>query len=54
MTCFSQCQYLAFAAGGAALGLIVLVATGQDYRSRALKRYAETARVKPRRPVRRR
>jgi hypothetical protein len=42
-------QYLAFAIGGAVLGLIPLVATGQDYRSRALKRYAERQRVKPRR-----
>jgi len=31
----------------------VLIALGQDYRSRALKHYAESQRVKPRRPVRR-
>ena len=43
-------QYLAFAAGGAVLGLIPLMASGQDYRSRALKRYAERQRVRPRRP----
>jgi hypothetical protein len=43
-------QYLAFAIGGGVLGLIALVASGQDYRSLALKRYAERQRVKPRRP----
>src|SRR5262245_1454767 len=46
-------QYLAFAIGGVILALIVLIATGLDYRSRALKRFAETQRVKPRRPARR-
>jgi hypothetical protein len=46
-------QYLAFAGGGAILGLLVLIALGKDYRSQALKRYAETKMAKPRRVVRR-
>jgi hypothetical protein len=45
--------YAAFAIGGSLLGLIALMAVGQDYRSQALKRYAEMARAKPRRPVKR-
>jgi hypothetical protein len=46
-------QYLAGAGGGAILGLLVLIALGRDYRSQALKRYAETRMAKPRRVVRR-
>lgn len=46
-------QYLAFALGGGILGLIVLIASGQDYRARALKRFAETQRARPRRPAKR-
>jgi hypothetical protein len=44
---------LAFAGGGAILGLLVLIMLGLDYRSQALKRYAETKMAKPRRVVRR-
>jgi hypothetical protein len=46
-------HYLAFAGGGAVLGLLVLMALGRDYRAQALKRYAETRMAKPRRVVRR-
>jgi tryptophan-rich sensory protein len=46
-------QYLAFAGGGAIVGLLILIALGLDYRSQALKRYAETKMAKPRRVVRR-
>jgi hypothetical protein len=46
-------QYLAAAGGGAVLGMLVLIAVGKDYRSQALKRYAETKLAKPRRTVRR-
>ncbi len=46
-------HYLAFAGGGAILGLLVLMALGRDYRAQALKRYAETRMAKPRRVVRR-
>jgi predicted membrane channel-forming protein YqfA (hemolysin III family) len=45
--------YAAFAIGGALLGMIALMAAGQDYRSQALKRYAEMAKARPRRPVKR-
>lgn len=45
--------YAAFAIGGSLIGFIVLTALGLDYRSRALKRYAEMQAAKPRRPVRR-
>jgi hypothetical protein len=44
--------YAAFAIGGSLLGFLVLTAIGLDYRSQALKRYAELARAKPRRPIR--
>jgi hypothetical protein len=46
-------MYLAFTGGGAILGLLVLIMLGMDYRSQALKRYAETRMAKPRRVVRR-
>lgn len=46
-------HYLAFAGGGAIVGLLVLIMLGGDYRSQALKRYAESKLTKPRRTVRR-
>jgi hypothetical protein len=46
-------HYLAIAAGGAVFGLLVVMALGQDRKSQAWKRYAETAKAKPRRVVRR-
>ncbi|HEX6498439.1 MAG TPA: hypothetical protein VF054_05330 [Micromonosporaceae bacterium] len=46
-------HYLGLAAIGVALGIMVAIAAGQDWKSQALKRYAETARSKPRRVVRR-
>lgn len=45
--------YAAFVGGGALLGYLVLTALGLDYRSQALKRFAETRMAKPRRVVRR-
>lgn len=44
--------YAGIAIGGALLGLLVITAAGQDYRSRALRRFSQTARAKPNRPVR--
>lgn len=46
-------RYLGYTAAGAVLGLLVLIALGLDYRSRALKRYAEVRAARPRRVVRR-
>jgi hypothetical protein len=46
-------HYLAFAGGGAVLGLLVLMALGRDYRAQALKRYAQSRMAKPRRVLRR-
>ena len=46
-------QYLAFAGGGTILGMLVAIALGRDYRSKALKRYTELKLAKPRRVVRR-
>jgi hypothetical protein len=46
-------QYLGFAGGGTLLGLLVAIMLGQDYRSKALKRYTEMKLAKPRRVVRR-
>jgi hypothetical protein len=46
-------HYLAFAGGGAILGLLVLMALGRDYRAEALKRYAKARAAKPRKVVRR-
>ncbi|MFI9639467.1 hypothetical protein ACIG87_05260 [Micromonospora sp. NPDC051925] len=45
--------YLAAAAAGVAIGYLVLIALGRDYRSQQLKRYAERNAAKPRRVVRR-
>lgn len=45
--------YGGVAIGSSLLALLVLTALGQDYRSQALKRFAETQRARPRRPVRR-
>ncbi|MFS8478856.1 MAG: hypothetical protein FWJ93_07830 [Micromonosporaceae bacterium] len=45
--------YGGVAIGSALLALLVLIALGQDHRSQALKRFAETQRTRPRRPVRR-
>jgi hypothetical protein len=45
--------YGGVAIGSSLLALLVLTALGQDHRSRALKRFAETQRARPRRPVRR-
>jgi hypothetical protein len=46
-------QYLGFAGGGAILGLLVATMLGHDYRSKALKRYTELTRAKPRKVIRR-
>jgi hypothetical protein len=46
-------RYLAYTTAGAVLGLLVLMTVGLDYRSQALKRYAELRRARPRRVVRR-
>ncbi|GAA5183638.1 hypothetical protein GCM10023322_23380 [Rugosimonospora acidiphila] len=46
-------RYVLYAAAGAVLGLLVLTMLGKDYRSQALKRYAELKQAKPRRVVRR-
>jgi hypothetical protein len=46
-------HYLAFAGGGAVLGILFLMALGRDYRAQALKRYAQTRMAKPRKVVRR-
>jgi hypothetical protein len=41
------------AIGGAVFGTLVVMALGQDYKSQSWKRYAEQARARPRRTVRR-
>jgi hypothetical protein len=46
-------RYLGYTAAGAALGLLFLIMLGMDYRSQALKRYAEVHGARPRRVVRR-
>ncbi len=46
-------RYLGYTAAGVVLGLLLLMALGLDYRSRALKRYAEVRAARPRRVVRR-
>jgi hypothetical protein len=46
-------QYAGFAAGGTALGLMVITMLGKDYTSRSLQRFEEIKRAKPKRPVRR-
>jgi hypothetical protein len=45
--------YLAISGGGAVFGLLLVMTAGQDWKSQAWKRYAEQARAKPRRAVRR-
>jgi hypothetical protein len=45
--------YAGFAAGGVALGYLLLVALGRDYRSRQLARIASGAVTRPRKVVRR-
>lgn len=45
--------YAGIAIGAALLGLLAVTALGQDYRSKALKRFAESERGKPRRLARR-
>jgi Kef-type K+ transport system membrane component KefB len=45
--------YCGFAGGGALLGYLLVTALGRDHRSQSLKRYAELARSRPRRVVRR-
>ena len=51
---FSQIWlYAGFAGGGALVGFLLVTALGWDYRSQSLKRYAEQARSRPRRVVRR-
>jgi hypothetical protein len=46
-------RYLGYTAAGVVLGLLILMALGLDYRSQALKRFAETRQARPRRVVRR-
>lgn len=46
-------QYVGFAAGGAFVGLLLLIAVGRDYTSRSLKQYAQSQLVKPPRAIRR-
>lgn len=45
--------YLLVAGVGALIGMLLLIALGRDYKSRALRRYAESKSTKPRRAVRR-
>jgi len=42
-------QYAAIVIGASLLGGLVLVATGQDLRTKQLKRFAQTAKAKPKR-----
>ena len=46
-------QYAGFTGGGTLVGFLVLTALGLDYKSKSLKRIAETRLAKPRRVVRR-
>lgn len=46
-------QYTGFAAGGAMVGVLLLIMLGRDYRSQSLKRFAEAKLSKPHRVVRR-
>lgn len=46
-------RYLGIAAAAATFGLLVIMAVGQDWKSQAWKRYADTVHSKPRRVVRR-
>lgn len=45
--------FLGCGLGGALLGVLVCIAFGQDYRSKALRQYTSTATARPRRAVRR-
>lgn len=45
--------YLTVCGLGALFGILAVMTAGQDYRSQALKRYAETIMARPRRVVRR-
>lgn len=45
--------YLGVAGVGALVGMLLLIALGRDYTSRALRRYAESKSARPRRAVRR-
>jgi hypothetical protein len=45
--------YAAVGGGGAVLGIIAAMAVGKDYRSQALKRYAQAAAARPHRSVKR-
>jgi hypothetical protein len=46
-------QYAGFFGGGTLVGFLVLTALGMDYKSKRLKRIAQTGLAKPRRAVRR-
>lgn len=46
-------HYLVLCAGGAIFGLLVAMMLGRDHTSQGWKRYAETVRARPHRPVRR-
>jgi hypothetical protein len=46
-------EYLAISAGGVLFGLLLVMALGQDWKSRQWKRYAESVKAKPRRVARR-
>jgi hypothetical protein len=46
-------QYAGFSGGGTLVGFLVLTALGMDYKSKHLKRIAQTGLTKPRRAVRR-
>lgn len=45
--------YAAVGAVGGVLGIITVIAVGQDHRAQALKRYAESAAARPHRSIRR-
>ena len=45
--------YAAVSAGGTLIGILAVMTVGQDYKSQALKRYAERVNAKPRKIVRR-
>lgn len=46
-------QYALFSAGGTFLGLLVVMALGQDWKAQSWRRYEESVRSRPRRVVRR-
>ena len=45
--------YLVLCAAGVTFGVLIAMMLGRDYKSQAWKRYADTVRSRPRRPVRR-